>query len=103
VEENECGKWKDVSLAMMSDEDECYGKFKVIRPKGRSIKFNTLMEVHRIQHLEELDAQAIQRNPKRPRYDRLLGLLIEVAAQTKVKEWMLAGNEHLNMNSPDLI
>jgi len=59
------------------------------------VEFNKLME--------ELDARAIQRIPKIPRYDRFLGPMVVVTAPTKAKEWILAGNKNSDVNSPDLI
>lgn len=107
IKQDERKKWEDVLPSMMSDEEECQGRFKVHRPVWRSSELNQLFD--------ELDERSLQR--PRPRLERFLGTPCKDQPPPNIRDWLLSSdhpcdedilgaeeddNETLAPNSPQI-
>ncbi len=80
VHADEMDQWLQVKPNMMSDEDDCGGKFKVRWQEWRSDSFNELMET--------LDHRA-STNKSHPRKERFYGTPQKTVPSPNAPEWML--------------
>lgn len=83
VNEGEREKWKDLSPAVMSDEEDIgHNTFKIHRQEWRSPELD--------EFLEELDRHADAALKRaHPRKSRILDTQLKIAVPTNAKDWMV--------------
>lgn len=74
-------RWKEVTPAMMSDEEELDDVYVRHRPAYRSALFNSF--------IDKLDERENHLNPSRPRHKRQLGEVVDVPIPNEAKKWMI--------------
>ena len=84
VTEEEKAKWKDIHPTMMSDEEDCEGKFKIHRQEWRSSEFNSFMNI--------LDDRAAKAS-SHPRKERFNGTPLKCDQPSGVASWMVDSPE----------
>ena len=71
--------WANIDATMMSDEEDCLGRFQVRRPMWRSAAFDKLMDT--------LDGRAGKTS--HPRIERFYGTPVRCEPPPNAKEWMI--------------